>query len=1111
MALKLKNYNYYDKEDLTKENLMANPEFLADAYDFLAERNNNKDLNSPSEVYDEFMEHMRYSSVNEVTALRDLEYAQNSNILEKDKFGRLIDVYDKMPGEEFSWKMMGDYAEGLVTAPSTYLGILTGGSGKAASVAGTQIARLSLRKILAEGFKGTTKEGLKALGKEGLKGAVKGAAVEGAIGFGQGTIEQATRDETEVEYKSQLNKDYGRGLTTGIGSAIAGGLLSFPAGILGARQASKASEKYNKFILNTVREANIANDLSKKTLREAPKKIKKGGVGITEKQVRKKLDALDPEKVAIGRKFLTEAVDDDDFVGALPRHVYENITAAAIRVGDKIKIRKGERITSALQKALAKDESGILTEDIKKIIREHNISTELFSYIYKAEISEAGRKLGQAGFIARRLYRGGTREGREVNRLLGDLDELRESGLTTTSIEEANLIALESSANKTLGDKTFDLLSGLDRVRLGFMTSQPATTARNNLNAGFRVGVDAMVRTMDNIANDTINKYTKETSLRDLRKLYAEGKITKEVFEGEEKRLRTVLSSRGIFSGTADITKYMFDPYEAKVIQKLYAEQFPEEAAILFRQAADLDLKLGNNTALANIARKSNYLNTKSDDYWKRVVLSASLSRRIKDKYGQDIAKVIEDGQFNKIDTNIFEDAAKDALEFTYQNTFKGQDFASKVTRGVINAQRNFPFLISSFLPFPRFIASQLKFLVEHAPVVSTLNSTRKLLLSNKNFGEVVREDLGKTATGWAMYTMAYQWRLKQGDTNYWYEIKDNKGNIIDGRPLYGPFSLFMLMADYHYRLQTGTTPKDARGMIRDALQATLGSTFRVGAGLSFIENVLEKGSLEGKTRDKLLEVGGDVLGTYLIPFSVAKDIYSQFDPESRLIPETRKGDEVHWFDYLYSRATKSMPDFPLSGYEDPLRDPFRTGDVRAVNPLEKQLFGFSKREKKNVLQEEMGRVNLTPFEIYKRHPNRLIDRYTRRDLSDPVNKYNLSKALESVIQTEEYQALNMLERREELLTLARQLINRARENAKEIVKYEYQEGDIEINEVEKAMWDSTRQTLKDSVEEEFKKEYPGFDSFEEYAKLFPNEAYSWANDIAKKLRKGRLGVDFSD
>ena len=65
---------------------------------------------------------------------------------------------------------------------------------------------------------------------------------------------------------------------------------------------------------------------------------------------------------------------------------------------------------------------------------------------------------------------------------------------------------------------------------------------------------------------------------------------------------------------------------------------------------------------------------------------------------------------------------------------------------------------------------------------------------------------------------------------------------------------MFMLMADYHYRLQTGTTPKDARGMLRDGLQATLGSTFRVGAGLSFIENVLEKGSLEGSLSSKFLE-----------------------------------------------------------------------------------------------------------------------------------------------------------------------------------------------------------------------------------------------------------------
>ena len=41
--LELKSYNYYDKEDLTKKNLINNEEFLSDAYDFLVSRNKNTD------------------------------------------------------------------------------------------------------------------------------------------------------------------------------------------------------------------------------------------------------------------------------------------------------------------------------------------------------------------------------------------------------------------------------------------------------------------------------------------------------------------------------------------------------------------------------------------------------------------------------------------------------------------------------------------------------------------------------------------------------------------------------------------------------------------------------------------------------------------------------------------------------------------------------------------------------------------------------------------------------------------------------------------------------------------------------------------------------------
>ena len=146
----LKNYN--KRETLTRDELASDPEFLADASYFLRERNNVTELLDKNEIVDKFMEHMRYQNVNEITALRDLEYAQNANRQGKQTFARLIDAYDRIDDlEEASdyGRMMLDYAQGIATAPSTYLGIVTGGVGKGAAVAGTQAAKIGLRKVLS--------------------------------------------------------------------------------------------------------------------------------------------------------------------------------------------------------------------------------------------------------------------------------------------------------------------------------------------------------------------------------------------------------------------------------------------------------------------------------------------------------------------------------------------------------------------------------------------------------------------------------------------------------------------------------------------------------------------------------------------------------------------------------------------------------------------------------------------------------------------------------------------------------------------------------------------------------------------------------------------------
>ena len=68
-------YNTYEKEDLNKEVLMGDVDFLNDASLFLAERGK-YNLSEPKEIYDQFMEHFRRQNVNEYTATADLFHAQ---------------------------------------------------------------------------------------------------------------------------------------------------------------------------------------------------------------------------------------------------------------------------------------------------------------------------------------------------------------------------------------------------------------------------------------------------------------------------------------------------------------------------------------------------------------------------------------------------------------------------------------------------------------------------------------------------------------------------------------------------------------------------------------------------------------------------------------------------------------------------------------------------------------------------------------------------------------------------------------------------------------------------------------------------------------------------
>ena len=1034
-----RDYNFLDSQDQNKNNLIGNENFINDAYEFLVNREGYKDseLDTPEKIYNQFLEHFRYQNVNEVTAIRDLEYAQNADTRQKVQFANLIKLYENMEGDGFNLETFKDYAGGIASAPSTYIGLLTGGAGKLASTGGQQLTKLGIKALLR---------------KEIAKSIAKGATVEGAIGAVQGGAQELTKVEVaQKPYEADLGK-----VATQAGiQATFGGLLNAGAGYYQTKKAIDANlllseaEKASKVVADTANkkskdflkkvksdeDINFLNDTLNELLPDTYEMTKEGLKKILKVKPKRK-KPLDPEKVKMGRALAEEkGIDkfDIDF--------FENLSAAAIKVKSRVKSKmsKGDRITEGLAKAIS--DGDLKFDELSSILREHNLTYDQFSLIYLADISDAGRKLGYHGYLKKVIDPQVSRE--KVDDLLSSINKLEQRGLTKISKGQAR----EVIENK----RKLGLLKDLDKLRLGLMTSQPATTMRNNANALFRVVVDAGTRSIYNIL-----------------------------------RAKNPMDS-------LDVAKYMLNPYEAQAVRKLFENTMPDSASILFRDAADLSAQSGEG-ALARIGTKANFLNTMSDNFFKQAMFTASLRRRLADD-GKDLIEIIKAGKFNTISKETLEGSMQDALEFVYQQSFKGDGFFSKVAKVTIDAHRNVPFVISSVLPFPRFVANQMKFLYEHTPLLGLMNlegiGTKQgyvKSLASKNADDY-RKMFAKQTMGLMMLTTAYNWRKEQIDDDgkigtYWYEFKDDTGKTVDGRPTYGPFAPYLLAADIMLRYNRSSEEgkdvkltdsflldptglfkdiadrKDASGKrmsevftsprqyMQDTVQALFGSSFRTGYGIYAIDKLFDdmsaEGTFFGEKGSKIFgEFVANLVNTYTLPLAVVKDVYSQFDKFARYIPETRPGGEIDFFQIINNRGTRAMPDFGpntalgrffgAKEYDLPLRNPLRTGDQIALNPIEKQMFGLGKMPKLNLLEREMRNLNLQYYDLYKRDSNDLVDRLIRDELSGKEFEVNLNERLGDVI-TRDENYLNKksnAEKRNYLRTYAkREVFIKAREQA---------------------------------------------------------------------------------
>ena len=944
---------------------------------------------------EEFVEHMRFQDMNEATQIKDLFYARDSRNNTPDElaaFGRLISAWDgSEKGGTGTLTAAGDYAAGILSAPSTWASLIaiptTLGAGAVAGQLAKQTAKkgmqLKLRQVLADLVaKKTTAQILKkGVTSTTLKGVGAGMAVEGALGYGQIETQEAIREEVVDEYRGMSPGQ--KALATGL-QATFGGVTAGFGSWLNVRSANSAIDTLfeqqqqieqqasagAKNALATLR-SKVGNPRTEKNLKNTLGRLVKMTDAL-EKRVARKAGQKAPlpaQGVAEGQKILNEIFAEKpntNIIGGLSSQTLQGITAATIEIVEKLEIGPNERISTAVAKAISKPEGSpgaVSTKEITDILDSYAITREEFSNVYLAELSEAGTTLGQAGMISRafdqaKLPRFRSDTNKDVEALLSDITTLGKAGISTVD----DLLArqeVDLASKSNFGMKLYKGIQELDAVRIGFMTSQLATTARNVGFSVARLGVDASDQVFRSILTGTARAFGSDIPHTPARNTF------------------TML--RGM----------SYDKDMALVARTMLEQDLPAVYKKLFRDTSRVEVATGSQTFLARASTFVNTLNSATDHVFKQAAFYASLDRQLAEA-GSSFADFAKSGKtMLEIDPDILERAGRDALDFTFQKGYEGSDTIFGMgANSIINLNRKLPFVVSGAagLPFPRYVANHMEFMFDYVPLLGGAKGISEKLAQkyygpdfafSKDKGQLER--WSKQMTGTLMFTGAYYARATQeGETDFSDFKFSEDGDVAKMGPILGAMGGHALAADLLYRYVEDLPLPTDKMWLSNALEVTAGMGslgFNTGVVKSFKDS-LEQGSFTEGSKRKM----ADILATFTYPAAPAKDFLAQGDPEksyTRYNPDLQTDANMiielgKWGEFN-SRVSKFIPQFDWINHAKsvnsatslPRYSPFNPRPIGTINPAMKQIVGIDVRAQSEI-QEELSMLGLKEYDLYK-------------------------------------------------------------------------------------------------------------------------------------------------
>ena len=1096
-----------------QKNIEDNSAVREAAVRFVQDRLGMTNITDPDVAMEEYIEHFRSFNVNEITAGGDYRYVsaaaadatETPDLTQETRekaaqrlsdYRLLYQTFNEMPAFADSFlTAAGDYAEGILTAPSTYLGLLLPGAGKAGGIAAQTGAKVAVNRTLAQALKTP----VTTLATKAAANPIKTTVIAEGIG---GSLQNIAAQKTEIT--ADLRDDYNPGETAlafGLSAALpaAGVVYAGKGGV--KKYIEKDTPDLVAKVLEQEEEATIA---AAKTLTKNKKNKKLA------KQVKDSLPslrALDENEVAKGkivRDVMQEGKDlEPDFNMSMTPEKTLRVYAGMVELAAEAGLEKApeERITEFVARAfeaVAKKDPEKAEKLYGDILDKYKLTHGDFGAFVMADASDWGRR-GAAMAQAKRLQV--RLNNAAANKIFGlDEEALKKIKELEEAVNEGD-VRLALTKSDAVDDKAEvdGLARKLDTIRLAAMTSQTATTVRNGVGGFGRAGIDGVTKLVDRGIASGLKTIG-----------YGKGK---KGFNFDDPN-----------SDAMSVIYGMMNTKESSAIKEIFQMGFDQKAESLYRQLRDIDGKTGKKkgmNASRAIAMELNALNQLTDNFFKQAAFSGSLKRQLNEAFqkqlseGKDVTakdfnllNIIEEGKFKSIfgdkrGQEMLDKAIKDSLYFTYQatpNTTAGKAFVSAI--------HSAPFLTTSLVPFPRFIMNALRFTYEYSPAYVFQGAARSFAKDADNYEEIAKSLIG---TGILAGAVAFRGSENAGEN--WYEYKMDDGRTFDMRPFF-PAAPYLFFADLYVKVKNGDPVIGDRRFIADALQALTGTQMRAGFGAYAIDGAIR--DLLRDDQDAWQKAGkitgnyiSNLFSTYTIPLTAGQDIANTWlSPDDEVI--ARQTDSSNLFDLIVTKSTARIPmnyalqkkiqEFTsksswLPQYTAPeaYQPGTRDEPIRRQIPITRQVAGVLLRDRRNFLENEMARLKISPRRLVSKTGVPEADTL----IGNLIGEYSVEYIVPILQSSEEYKSLDGVRQAEFLIDLINDYKSQIMKLARHRSRYAG---------VEKYGFDTMGKSEFNKIKSMYQNK-----AYEEYHRVYgkPEEGENYNYSILTDMAKGweKIGV----